>query len=353
MISDIKKHIKTIAAQFIKTTGIVKLSAWNKKTFFYSIPIITYHRILPESIIDQVYSSPDIIVSLESFEKQMEFIAETCNPISLKNYIISVKNRLILPERTIIITFDDGWKDNFTYAFPILKRLNIPATIFLTTGYIGQKRVFWQEQIRYLLNIIKYSKQTLSKWENYLIKLNDYLPELSKILSTNITDNENVIAMLKSIDQKLRNNFINEIITILNHPQIPYNMHDFLDWNDVLIMKKHGIEFGSHTVNHLLLDKIDQDTLWDELKKSKEQIETEIGEKISAIAYPNGNFNNDVIEAAQKTGYSYAVTTIEGHNTNHSDPMRLRRINASEKRFSGANGEFSESVFECYLTGIL
>lgn len=352
MLSDIKRRIKKIAAQFIKTTDMVKLSAWSKETSSYSIPILTYHRILPKSMIDQVCSSPDIIVSWESFENQMQFIAETCNPISLKNYIISVKNRLILPKRTVIITFDDGWKDNFTYAFPILKRLHIPATIFLTTGYIGQKRIFWQEQIRYLLNIIKHNKEFHLKWKNYLIKLKNDSPELHKILRVNIINDANVIAMLKSIDQKICNNFINDIMIILNYPQIPYHMHNFLDWNDVKIMKKHDIEFGSHTVNHLLLDKIDQDTLWNELKKSKEQIEIEIGEKISAIAYPNGNFSNNVIEAAQKAGYSYAVTTIEGNNTKHCNLMTLKRINASEKRFSGTNGKFSESVFECYLAGI-
>lgn len=353
MISNIKRHIKKIIAQLIKTTDIVKLSAWSKETSSYSIPILAYHRILPDSIIDQVYSSPHIIVSLESFEKQMQFIAQTCNPISLKNYVIAVKNRLILPKRTVIITFDDGWKDNFTYAFPILKRLHIPATIFLTTGYIGQKRIFWQEQIRYLLNIIKYSEQLKLEWGNYLIKLKNDLPELNKILTTNIIDEKRIITILKSIEQKLRDNFINDITKILNYPNLPYQMHDFLDWNDIRMMQKYGIEFGSHTVNHLLLDKTDQNTLWNELKKSKEQIETEIGEKIYAIAYPNGNFNDDVIEVAQKAGYSCGVTTIEGNNTVHCNLMELKRINVSEKRFSGANGQFSESILECYLAGIL
>lgn len=353
MISNIKRYIKKIIVQLIKTTDIVKLSAWSKETSSYSIPILTYHRVLPHSIMNQVYSSPHIIVSLESFKKQMQFIAQTCNPISLKNYVIAVKNRLILPKRTVIITFDDGWKDNFTYAFPILKRLHIPATIFLTTGYIGQKRIFWQEQIRYLLNIIKYSEQLKLEWGNYLIKLKNDLPELNKILTTNIIDEKRIITILKSIEQKLRDNFINDITKILNYPNLPYQMHDFLDWNDIRMMQKYGIEFGSHTVNHLLLDKTDQNTLWNELKKSKEQIETEIGEKIYAIAYPNGNFNDDVIEVAQKAGYSCGVTTIEGNNTVHCNLMELKRINVSEKRFSGANGQFSESILECYLAGIL
>jgi peptidoglycan/xylan/chitin deacetylase (PgdA/CDA1 family) len=353
MISHIKRYIKKIAAEFIKTTGTVKLSAWSKETASFSIPILTYHRILPKPIIEQVYSSPDIIVSSQSFEKQMQFIAETCNAISLKSYIVSVKNQLTLPKRTVIITFDDGWKDNFNYAFPILKRLKIPATIFLTTGYIEQKDIFWQEQIRYLLHIIKDNKQTKLELKNYLIKFKNDLPELSKISSLNIIDDENIITILKSIDQKLHNNFINELMKILNYPQLPYHMHDFLDWNDIRIMKNHGLEFGSHTVNHLLLDKTDKDTLWNELKKSKEQIEMRIGEEVYALAYPNGNFNNDVIEAAQKTGYLCAVTTIEGNNTTHCDLMRLKRINISEKRFSGPNGQFSESIFECYLAGML
>ena len=113
--------------------------------------ILLYHRVLDIQKGGDFCSLPGIIVSVNMFNQQMRYLSKNYNVISLDHLVDSLKNNSPLPKKGVVITFDDGWRDNYSFALPILKKYNLPATIFLTSGYIGTNKTFWPEQVMSIL----------------------------------------------------------------------------------------------------------------------------------------------------------------------------------------------------------
>ena len=110
------------------------------------VAVLVYHRV--GTIKDRW--SISVADTLE-FENQLKYLQRTHKIITLGEMTRIIAEKRALPKKTAVITFDDGYKDNYTNAFPILKKLNIPATIFLTTGYIDNNDLFWWDKVGYIL----------------------------------------------------------------------------------------------------------------------------------------------------------------------------------------------------------
>ncbi|HEU4685553.1 MAG TPA: polysaccharide deacetylase family protein, partial [Nitrospira sp.] len=142
----------------------LKASAWDMLAgaYFYSglprrrhagkVVILTYHRVVPDEIVRDQHIQPGMYVTTESFALHVEYLAQRFSILPLEQ-LLELWRTDRLDDRTsyCVITFDDGWWDNYRYAFPILKRHRIPATIFLATDYIGTARWFWPDQLAFVL----------------------------------------------------------------------------------------------------------------------------------------------------------------------------------------------------------
>jgi len=108
--------------------------------------VLTYHRIS-----DELDIQDPLKVSMENFEKQILFLKENYSIISGEQLADIITNKRLFPPKACLITFDDGWRDNYTHAFPILKRYRVPAIIFISTDYIGTDKMFWHEKLKKIL----------------------------------------------------------------------------------------------------------------------------------------------------------------------------------------------------------
>ena len=109
--------------------------------------VLMYHRVLRPEDMRSSLSQPGIIVSTITFEKHVRFLRENFKILSIEEFIDHIGKRKPFEDRSCLITFDDGWRDNYSNAFPILRKYNVPAVIFLSTGFIGTGRSFWQERL--------------------------------------------------------------------------------------------------------------------------------------------------------------------------------------------------------------
>lgn len=313
--------------------------------------MLLYHRVVPRHALGEVCSLPQIVAPLDHFEEQLDFLAERYRILSLSEFEKARRERRALPLRTAVITFDDGWEDNYTHAFPALKRRGIPATIFLSTANIGTAQAFWQEQVLHLLQVWQ------QRVRSGAIKASEAqsLPlALKTALLSNHAEREalRLIENLKMADETTRSALQQVLAEKLQHPPFPARANAFMSWTQIREMHAAGIEFGSHAHTHRLLPGLSPHEIAEEVRESKRLMEDKLNAKVTTFAYPNGNYDGVVITELKAAGYRLAATTRKGINTAWTNPFELRRFNVNGALFTGSNGRFSADLFAVKLAGL-
>ncbi|MEW6704317.1 MAG: polysaccharide deacetylase family protein [Pseudomonadota bacterium] len=286
--------------------------------------ILAYHRVLDigeEALFPQ---DPELVsASVADFERQMCFVREHFTPLKLADVIDCLERGRELPRRALVVTFDDGHLDNYTHAFPVLRRLGVPATIFLSTDYIGSDRMFWFDRVALLL----YSAPA-GQWRfagcSFALPAHD-VQARRKAAGTllrrlkEVPDAER-LACLESMDDALAQ----------YAPPRAVPARSALNWDEVRQMARAGIEFGSHTCSHPILTRLDDAALRRELHESRRILSEQLGQPVDTVAYPVGKiraFDERVISISRECGYRLGVSYETGVNALRSmDRFALRRL---------------------------
>jgi peptidoglycan/xylan/chitin deacetylase (PgdA/CDA1 family) len=275
--------------------------------------IVGYHKV---SLDIHPFFEP---VHPEIFEQQMRFLKSCYKVMSLRE--LMERSRLgDVPARSVAITFDDGYRDNYEYAFPILKKYGLPATVFVATGAVGTGNLIWHDRI---FDAFRYTTVT----ESRLID-----PEVPPLLLESDESRHRslhvVLARAKSLYGEARLRFVDDVEHKLK-PNLPSPLEQrMLNWDQVREMHKAGIEFGSHTVSHTILSRLPRPELFRELRDSRSALREQLSAPIFSFAYPNGkptDYNDEAKAVLKECGYSCAVTCQLGFNHAFSDPYELRR----------------------------
>ncbi|MDD5005987.1 MAG: polysaccharide deacetylase family protein [Candidatus Omnitrophica bacterium] len=283
---------------------------------------LTYHRILPNLKEGSKYFDKANTVSVEIFEKQLSFLSKHYNILSIKDFLFYLNNSRKLEPRSILLTFDDGSVDCYNYAFPILKKYNLPAIVFLATGYIGTDKVFWWDKIKTWL------RQTDRK--EITLRLNG---KSRKICLKTETDRIKAYGLFDEYMKQPKTNpdtFLNELKFILGVDNYKLE-RSAMNWEEVKEMQNFGISFGAHTVNHVNLARLDYENALLEIKESKEIIEDKLGERVKIFAYPYGGENDFLpihVKIMRDLGFEAAFSSIE-ESIEIKNPFKLGRIHIS------------------------
>ena len=313
--------LKTAAAMAANYSGLLDGYTFLRRKLTKSqVGILLYHRVSP--------SHADWCIkplSPRSFERQMEYFRQYYKILSLDTLVQHIKQREPLPEKAVVITFDDGYKDNYLYAYPILMKYGIPATIFLTTGHIGSSKLFWFDEVKYIVQVTHISQLELDELGSYSLR-------------TGVDRLQNGLTIsrgLRKLPEDRKNELINKLLNICQ-VDIPDNSGEglFLSWDEVREMHESGISFGAHTVNHPVLTNLPVEQARWEIVQSKKHIEEKLGEKVTAFAYPFGPFNAEIAKLVKESGFTSAVTTESGLVNSQANPYELPRI--------GAVGDFNK-----------
>ena len=363
-----KRRLKYLSAMLLFHTGLMSLCErlQDGKPGGRAV-ILLYHRIIPHKWKIRVSSVPEIKVDEESFESQLRFLSKSYHVISFDELTQILKKGAHFQPKTVVITFDDGWEDNHEFAWPLLKKYNLPAIIFLTTGYIGSHKIFWQERLLSLLDRLSHAPEIVRQ-RFQTRDAEDLLPLLdSYITKKNIEQARiNLLNTLKTRGGEFIETLIGRMADELNRHPLPGKFNrrrsdasknskifgtdnTFLNWEQVKEMHGPLMSYGSHGVNHILLDQAKDMMVIDELRESKKQMEIKLAHPTLFFAYPNGNYNSRTVQLLKDTGYEAAVTTEEGIVRPGDDPFLLKRINICENRFQAPNGKFSKEMFAAYL----
>lgn len=253
--------------------------------------------------------------SAEQFEAQLQFLARHFSIVTIDEMVETIEAGKSAKDQ-IVLTFDDGLRNNLTVAYPILQRLKIPATFFVCPGLIENRRWLWTHETRARLKFIgSKQKEIFSRWN---------------ATSSNI---EQFVEWMKRLPHKKRE----EVETDLRGCSSGFqpmkeqkNKYDLMTWNEIRSLDSDLITIGSHTVSHPILSKITPEELYFEVAASQNQLEKNLGRIVDYFCYPNGSLNENVIDEVRKV-YRAAVTTEVGFVTPSSKLLQLPRIGITEK----------------------
>ncbi|MDH3689320.1 MAG: polysaccharide deacetylase family protein [Gammaproteobacteria bacterium] len=328
MVESLRATAKRTAAVAAELSGLLK---YKRKQS--GLIIVMLHKINDESDALQLTLRPELLDAiLTEIGASHEFVC--MDDIEAKGSDRESQGGL-----KFAITFDDGYRDNYDLALPILKKHGAPAIIYLSTAHIDGKTAFWFEQLAAALS---------TTTEQYLdLKSTGFGTRSLETGNDRVSALRWLNARLKEYDQERRETIVREILE-KTVGKTSLQVRPMLDWSLVREMSRAGVRFGSHTVTHPILSKEESERVVHELQESKNIIEKKAGLKVSSFAYPNGtknDFDASVIAEVRNAGYRNACTTISGINRSDTPVYELHRIGLHNAMCTDAMGRFDPLLF--------
>jgi peptidoglycan/xylan/chitin deacetylase (PgdA/CDA1 family) len=262
------------------------------------VAIITYHRVGPKN--NNWSLEP---TSPHLFKQEMEYFLRNYEIIALDKLVQYIREKKYLPKKAIVFTFDDGYLDNYLYAYPFFKEYHIPATIFLATGHIGSNTLFWWDKIGYILHHMKMSQLNLDGLGNFSVGSDRDIPRVQS----------EIAGALKLVSDERKCFLMNRLSEISGIDVPPAAAKGLiLSWDKIKEMSNNRIDFGAHSVNHPILTNMPLTQAKWEITQSKKDIENVLNKYVSAFSYPNGDFNSELVSVVKESGFNCAVSFTPG-----------------------------------------
>jgi peptidoglycan/xylan/chitin deacetylase (PgdA/CDA1 family) len=319
--SSLKRTVLNLAYE----TGLIRAGRgfWKR-----SLTVVNYHRINDPQRSGFDSFKPNVSATPEDFDRQLDYLARWFNVVSLKEIVAWLDGREELPSYAALITFDDGYLDNYTSAFPVLRKYNFPALIFLTTGHIGTDTPFYWDMAAYCFSHTRSDYLTFPDGRVEHWSSREELDQVTR----------NWIEHMKILRQVEKQTYVQNLPVSLG-VSIPagYFQKLMMDWDQVREMQGGGLEFGAHTVHHPILTRISSERVREEVLGSKSRIEAEIGEPVLGFAYPNGqasDLNEEIEKIVAESGIRAAFTLQNGPSPQGEvkrNPYAIRRIFISHR----------------------
>ena len=261
---------------------------------------------------------------LDDFRTEIIALKNQSNIIPLRELVSLLKSQKSLPPNSVAITFDDSFKSIYTCAFPLLKQYDLPATFFITTGFVETSRYYWVDLVEHSINLTSKSNLTLPL-NGHDVTFPICSPE-EKIWA--VTTVKRLLKKLLPLERDQALAELQEQTNVNSKENVPNYSH--LSWDDVLSLDSPPqFEVGGHSVNHEILSYLSQPALHFEVWECKRHLEEHLNHHINLFAYPEGqqdHFNEEVIRELKSAGITICPTAIPGVNYPGTDPFHLKRI---------------------------
>jgi peptidoglycan/xylan/chitin deacetylase (PgdA/CDA1 family) len=254
--------------------------------------------------------------TVDEFDSQMRVLREYFHPLPLLDAVERL-HAGALPDGAVCVTFDDGYADNEIYAMPVLKKYRIPATVFVSTGFLNGGRM-WNDSVIEVLRSYKDEVLDLRELDLDCYTLRSTEQRLDAV--------DSILRQIKHFDPQKRIALADEIQK--RGPKLPDDL--MLTDAQIQSLAHNGVTIGAHTVNHPILSSISGETARSEIQESKQYLETLLQEPIDVFAYPNGrpelDYTNEHRNLVSELGFKVAVSTHWGVSTTQSDRYQLPRF---------------------------
>jgi peptidoglycan/xylan/chitin deacetylase (PgdA/CDA1 family) len=320
--------------------------------------ILMYHRVV------ELESDPwSLCVTPDHFAEHLEVITRLGRPASLSDLVKGLHNGQV-QDRTIVVTFDDGYADNFYFAKPALERYDVPGTVFVVAEAVGQQSEFWWDELEQLLLAPDRLPETLNLSLNGL-RVEWQLGQESFYTEEDRQDDQDRdpwtapagsrLAFFYSVWQQLlllspeaRTGALSQIAAWSGAEKFSRASHRIMDAEEVVRLQQGGlVEVGGHTATHVSLPSLSRAEQREEIQRGKRLLEDLLGLPVSHFAYPHGEYNSETVALVKETGFQSACTVVTNSIYRGANPFLLPRFDVRD--WDG--DEFSRRLSEWFRTG--
>ena len=313
----IRNRILLCVSAFLYYSGLMRIIHWLHRHSGQRLLILNYHQA----------SGGELRHHLLYLRKhfRLQFVDQALATLYTKNEASSGKDQRL----PLAVTFDDGYLDNYTHAYALARELQIPITIFLISGYIGDGAAFWW--FDHLVEKARVKHVMIDGRTYHLNKLGEQ-HELAQMIDTQVSS---------EADEGARRTYLCRMGRMLSVPVASIaDTHEapvpILTWEQVQEMQASGwVTFGGHTLHHPTLARLtNAEEACKEVAACRSLLQEKLGRSAYVFAYPHGGVEHigaNGVLAVQRAGYQWAVTTLQGVNTPRTDPYLIRRISANSQ----------------------
>lgn len=315
-----------MAARLIVRSGLARPLAAAYEASCQRLRVLAYHRVLPRAV-EPGFSYDIELVSAwqDEFDWQVGYLAKHHEVITCHDLAAMIDDGRPIPRNAVLITFDDGYRDNHDVALPILQGHGVPAVVFVATGYMGSRETYWYDRLVHQMLTVAQAE----------------LPMPAGVPPLMVGGGEaqrrraahEALKHLKTLSDPARRDTLENWRVAMGAAEHDgfHGIDGPMDWTEVRALSEAGIEIGSHSVTHPVLARVGDDAqLERELVDSKAEIEARTGRPVVSLAYPVGGpsaYSDRVIDVARRAGYRFGFTYEPGViDPQRMDPFRLRRL---------------------------
>lgn len=289
--------------------GLLPVLRQLRSAMRHDLRILAYHRVLDSAEPEGFTFDTELISATgEQFREQMRLVKRDFHPMRFDQVLSCIDANRRLPKSAILVTFDDGYDDNYRIAYPILRELGMSAMFFVSTGHIDSGMPYAYDWLVHMICTTS-ARKLLAPELDIDWGIPCALPERRELAGR-------LLDQLKSLDdagqEKLISRFEREwdIPRSAGHPYCrPMN------WKHLREMHQGGMEIGSHGVGHRMLAKLTMEQMSDEVNVSKHTLERELDAPVQVLSYPVGGpdaFDTETVEVVRSAGFRMACSYVAG-----------------------------------------
>jgi peptidoglycan/xylan/chitin deacetylase (PgdA/CDA1 family) len=289
------------------------------------LTVLTYHRVAqPDAAVE--YDDGVVDVTPERLDRQLAFVTRWFDVVDMADLVAFARGGS-LPQNPLLVTFDDGYRDNHDVALPILQRHGVRATFFVATDYVEGRRPFWWDRIAYVVKRSAFDRLLL------------HYPERTEMSLAGRTARERAVRRLHRLVKDVRGLDLGRFLAALEDATgVTVSRDDerrmagelVMTWEQVAALERAGMDVQSHTKTHRVLRTLDDAELREELRGSREKLEQVLGHPVRALAYPVGKgvaTDRAAERAVRECGYVLGFSNGTGVNVASAfDPYDVRRL---------------------------
>lgn len=313
-----------MAATLLHGSGLIRVLSSLRTAVTSDLRILAYHRVVSLERRPQFDFDLDLVSASEAqFRAQVGLVKRHFDPIRFADVIDAFENGTKLPRRPVIISFDDGYDDNYTNAFPVLRELGVPAMFFVSTGHIDSGCAYAYDWLVHMICRAQADRLSIAE-----LAIDQPLPDsmaARRALAAEVLDR------IKALGARVQRSVIERLESQWAMPRgVGHADCRPMNWDQLREMHAGGMEIGSHGVWHNMLAKLSGEEMAEEILVSKGTLERELGAPPTVISYPVGGhhaYNSEVIAAVRNAGFKLGCSYISGTSAVPSGAnYELRRL---------------------------